>query len=268
MNSSDFVHLHLHTEYSLLDGAGRINELVAKAARLKMPALAITDHGNMHGVVKFYKQALAGGVKPIIGCEFYVAPSGRRERKPGSQKEISHLTCLARDEAGYHNLIKLSSLAYLEGFYYKPRVDRELLEAHHEGLIALSGCLKGEIPRALVVGDSEKAEETAKYYRNLFGPDNFYLEMMDHGIKEQREIRPQLVELARRLDIGLVATNDCHYLDKEDAESQEVLLCLQTGRKLDDPNRMKFSSNEFYLKSGEEMEELFRDLPDAILNTR
>ncbi len=268
MNSSDFVHLHTHTEYSLLDGASRIPVLLERAARLKMPALAITDHGSMSGVVKFYKAALEAGISPIIGCEFYIAPGSRFEKSAGPRTHSFHLTLLARDRAGYHNLLILISKAHLEGFYYKPRIDRDLLEQYHEGLIGLSGCLKGEIPQALVTGDSGAADACAAYYSGLFGKDNFYLELMDHGLPEQKRIIPLLLELSRRHGVPPVATNDIHYVNREDAYSQEVLLCIQTGRMLEDEGRMKLSSEEFYLKSSEEMEALFGEVPQALLNTR
>lgn len=268
MQSSDFVHLHVHTEYSLLDGASRISELVAKASHLGMPALAITDHGNMHGVVKFYKAALEAGIKPLIGCEAYIATGSRFDKSAGLRESPSHLTLLVRDEEGYRNLLTLVSLAYLEGFYYKPRIDRELLEAHHRGLIALSGCLKGAIPRALAQREEEKAEEWAGYLAELFGRENFYLELHDQGLKEQKEVNPLLVRLGRKLDLPLVCANDCHYVNREDAYSQDTLLCIQTGHKLEDVKRMKMATDEFYLKTPAEMAERFKELPQALSNTR
>lgn len=268
MKSADFIHLHVHTEYSLLDGAGRIADLLAKASFLKMPALAITDHGNMSGVVKFYKMALEVGIKPIIGCEVYLAPASRFDKTAGLKQTPYHLTLLARDVTGYRNLLVLVSRAHLEGFYYKPRIDWELLEAHHDGLFALSGCLKGEIPQALLAGRPEVAEEKAASMRDLFGEGNFYLEIHDQGVKEQKQVNPLLVKLSQRLNIPLAACNDCHYVNKEDAFSQEVMLCIQTGRKLEDAGRLKLSTEEFYLKSAGEMEELFKELPEALSNTR
>ncbi len=268
MNASDFVHLHVHSEYSLLDGAARIPDLVDRAARLKMGALAITDHGSMSGVIKFYKAAREAGINPVIGSEFYIAPGSRFEKNSGPKAAASHLVLLARDRTGYHNLLELSSRAHLEGFYYKPRIDRELLEKHHEGLIALSGCLKGEIPQALLAGDRERAGETAGYYRDLFGRENFYLELMDHGLPDQRKAVSLLLELSRKTGIGAVATNDLHYVHREDAYSQEVLLCIQTARQLEDCGRMKLDSEEFYLKSAEEMAALFGEVPEAITRTR
>jgi DNA polymerase-3 subunit alpha len=265
---SDFVHLHVHSEYSLLDGAGRIDDLVAKAARLKMPALALTDHGNMHGAVKFYREALDAGVKPILGCEIYVAPGSRFDRSTGIRETPSHLTLLAADNEGYHNLIVLCSLAHLEGFYYKPRVDHELLEKHHRGLIALSGCLKGEVTRALNANREEDAEKAAVFYRDLFGKDGYFFELHDHGIPEQKAVNPRLLALGKRLGIPLVAANDCHYVEKADAASQDILLCLQTGHKLEDEKRMRMATSEFYLKSQAEMEALFPDHPEVVAASR
>lgn len=268
MQPSDFVHLHVHTEYSLLDGASRITDLVEKASRLGMPALAITDHGNMHGVVKFYQAALEAGIKPLIGCEVYIARRSRFDKSAGLKESPSHLTLLARDEEGYRNLLALVSLGYLEGFYYKPRIDRELLQKYHGGLIALSGCLKGAIPSALARRDGEKAKEWAGYLSELFGKDNFYLEIHDQGLKEQKEVNPLLVRLGKELDLPLVAANDCHYVNREDAYSQEILLCIQTGHKLQDEKRMKMATDEFYLKTYDEMLQKFGELPEALTNTR
>ncbi|MCX6348650.1 MAG: DNA polymerase III subunit alpha [Candidatus Aureabacteria bacterium] len=268
MKPSDFVHLHVHSEFSLLDGAGRISDLVGKAARLKMPALALTDHGNLHGAIKFYQAAMEAGIKPIIGCEIYVAPGSRRDRATGIRETPSHLTLLAADNAGYHNLIVLATLAHLEGFYYKPRIDRELLEKHRPGLIALSGCLKGEVTRALNENREADAEKSAVFYRDLFGKGNYYLELHDHGIREQKLVNPRLIALGRRLGIPLVAANDCHYVEKDDAASQDILLCLQTGHKLEDEKRLKMSTPEFYLKSQDEMEALFPECPAALAATR
>ncbi len=268
MKPSDFVHLHVHSEYSLLDGAGRIDDLVGKAARLKMPALALTDHGNMHGAVKFYRAAMAAGVQPILGCETYVASGSRRDRTTGIKETPSHLTLLAETDEGYHNLIVLVSLAHLEGFYYKPRVDRELLEKHQRGLIALSGCLKGEVTRALLENREEDAERAAVFYRDLFGKDRYYFELHDHGIPEQKAVNPRLIALGKRLGIPLVAANDCHYVEKADSVSQDILLCLQTGHKVEDEKRLRMSTAEFYLKSPSEMEALFPECPEAISATR
>lgn len=268
MKASDFIHLHVHTEYSLLDGASRIPDLMDRASRLKMSALAITDHGTMSGVVKFYKAAREKGINPILGSEFYIAPGSRFEKGSGPRDSACHLVLLAQNLVGYHNLLILSSKAHLEGFYYKPRIDRELLAEHHQGLIALSGCLKGEIPQALLSGNRRRARETVAFYRDLFGPENFYLELMDHGIAEQKQVIAPLLELAREFDIHPVATNDIHYVNRDDAYSQEVLLCIKTARKLADTGRMKLSSEEFYLKSAEEMAVLFKEIPEALSQTR
>jgi len=268
MNASDFVHLHVHTEYSLLDGACRIPDLLERASRLKMPALAISDHGSMSGVIKFYKAAREAGINPIIGSEFYIAPGSRFEKTAGPRSSASHLVLLARDRIGYHNLLVLSSKAHLEGFYYKPRIDRDLLSEHHRGLIALSGCLKGEIPRALLNGDRAGAASALSFYRDLFGPENFYLELMDHRLDDQRRVNPLLLELSRKTGVGAVATNDVHYVHREDAYSQEVLLCIQTASQLADESRMRMKTEEFYLKSAEEMGVLFAEIPQALTRSR
>src|SRR3990172_2919980 len=265
---ADYVSLHLHTEYSLLDGAIRIKELVERAKEFKMPAITMTDHGSLFGAVEFYKQATKAGLKPVIGCELYVAPGSRHDRGNSGHEEVSfHLVLLARDNAGYKNLVTLVTKAYLEGFYYKPRVDMDLLEQYSGGLIALSACLKGEIPYCLQRGMEDRARERALQYKHIFGPENFYFEIQANGLPEQAAVNKQLIELGRELHIGLVATNDCHYLKKEDAKAHEVLLCIQTGKTLKDASRMKFSSSEFYLKSPAEMKETFRDVPEAIANT-
>ena len=265
---ADYVSLHLHTEYSLLDGAIRIKELVQRAKEFKMPALTMTDHGSLFGAVEFYKQVTKAGIKPIIGCELYVAPGSRLDRGSSENEETSfHLILLARDIAGYKNLVTLVTKAYLEGFYYKPRVDMDLLEQYSGGLIALTACLKGEVPYCLQRGLMDRARERALQYKHIFGPENFYFELQANGLPEQMEVNKLLIELGRELHVGLVATNDCHYLRKEDARAHEVLLCIQTGRTLKDANRMRFSSSEFYLKSPAEMKEAFRDVPEAIANT-
>src|ERR1700690_2338474 len=262
---SDYVSLHLHTEYSLLDGAIRIKELVERAKEFRMPALAMTDHGNLFGAVEFYKQVTKAGIKPIIGCEVYVAPSSRLDRGGSESDETSfHLILLARDNTGYRNLVTLVTKAYLEGFYYKPRIDMALLEQYSGGLIGLSACLKGEIPFCLQKGLIDRARERALQFKHILGPENFYFEIQENGLPEQGEVNIKLIELARELHIGLVATNDCHYLRKEDAKAHEVLLCIQTAKTLKDVNRMKLSSDEFYFKSPEEMKEAFRNIPEAI----
>ncbi|WP_378956390.1 DNA polymerase III subunit alpha [Pelosinus sp. sgz500959] len=262
-----FVHLHVHTEYSLLDGASRIANLVKRAKELNMPAIAITDHGTMYGVIDFYKQARKQGIKPIIGCEVYVAPRSRRERCTVDGENYYHLILLAETDEGYRNLIELVSRGNTEGFYYKPRVDTELLREYSKGLICLSACIAGEIPTWMLKGDMDRAEALAREYMEIFGKDNFFLEMQDHGIPEQKQVNKLLVELSRKLGVGLVATNDLHYIDKKDAECHDVLLCIQMGKTVDDANRMKFSTEEFYLKDHGEMSQLFGSYPEALENT-
>lgn len=260
-----FIHLHVHTEYSLLDGAARIRSLVDKAAELGMPAVAITDHGAMYGVIEFYKAARAKGIKPLIGCEVYVAPKGRFRKEGNRDNLYHHLVLLAKDEEGYRNLVKIVSAGFLEGFYYKPRVDKELLLQYNKGLIALSACMAGEIPELLLRGEEKKALETALWYRDTFGEGNFYLELQNQGIPEQKELNRKLFELGRAVGIPLVATNDVHYLEREDAEAHDVLLCIQTGKNIDDPKRLKFESDNFYFKSEKEMQEAFDGFPAEVL---
>ena len=235
-----FVHLHLHTEYSLLDGACRIGRLMDRVRELGQDAVAITDHGVMYGVIDFYKAAKAAGVKPIIGCEVYVAPRTRFDKVHGVDRESAHLVLLCENETGYRNL---SYMVFLEGFYGRPRIDMDLLRAHSEGLIALSACLAGAIPRRLKIDDYEGAKEIAREYSAIFGPDRFYLELQDHGIAEQAKVNPMLLRLARELELPLVVTNDCHYLRREDAVMQDVLMCIQTGKTVDEPNRMRFETD-------------------------
>lgn len=261
-----FVHLHLHSVYSLLDGACHIDRVISKAKEMGQTALAVTDHGVMYGAIEFYKEAKKQGIKPIIGCEVYIAARSRFDNTHGLDSEIYHLVLLCKNNTGYLNLIKLVSSAWTEGFYKKPRIDRELLEQHHEGLIALSACLAGEIPRALASLDYQKALDTANYYKNLFGED-FYIELQDHNLPEQQEIAPKLIKLANELDIQLVLTNDVHYVNKEDSKAQQVLICIQTGKTVSDDERLEFGSDEFYLKSEGEMRELFRNHPEAADNT-
>ena len=266
--TSSFVHLHVHTHYSLLDGANRIDELVGKAKEMGMPAVAITDHGNMFGVVEFYQAAIKAGVKPVIGMEAYIAPGDRRVKEAKGVKDASfHLLLLAMNNTGYHNLLKLTSIGYREGFYYKPRIDREVLEAHNEGLICTSTCLGAEIPQALIRHDRAAAEKTAEWYLNLFGTDRFFIELQDHGMPEQREINPELIDIAGRLGVGMVATNDVHYLTHDDVEAHDVLCCIATRALKDDDNRFKFSTDQYFLKSPAEMRELFPTLPEAFSNT-
>jgi DNA polymerase-3 subunit alpha len=269
MPHADFVHLHLHTQYSLLDGACRLDRLIAKAKECRMPALAMTDHGNLFGAVDFYTATAKEGIKPIIGCEVYVAPGSRFERSPedGQYEGANHLTLLARDLTGYKNLIKLVSAGYLEGFYYKPRIDRELFAQHSQGLLALSGCLNSEFNHALLATDDGKAEQIAAWYMEVLGRENYYLEIQDHGLPEQRTAAQGTARLAKRLGLPLVATNDVHYLNAGDHKAHEVLLCVQTGKTMKDADRWRFSSQQFYFKSPEEMQAIFGELPEALKNT-
>ena len=262
-----FVHLHVHSEYSLLDGACRLTGLVARAKELGQTAVAITDHGVMHGAVDFYEEAKKQGVKPIIGCEVYVAPRSRHDKIHGVDNAYHHLILLCENAIGYQNLIALVSAGWTDGFYGKPRIDRELLSRHHEGLIALSACLAGEIPQALLRGDFESAKETARWYAELFGKDHFYIELQDHGLEEQKRILPGLLRLLRETGLPPVATNDAHYLTREDADMQKVLLCIGTNTTLEEPTSMAFPTEEFYLKSEAEMRSLFPQIPEAIENT-
>ena len=266
MSEKQFVHLHVHTEYSLLDGACRIDRMFDRLKELGQTAIAITDHGVMYGCVDFYKAAKKAGVKPIIGCEVYVATRSRFD-KVNRIDGSNHLVLLCKNETGYKNLIKLVSAGFIEGFYSKPRVDKELLEQHHEGLVCLSACLAGEIPQALLAGDYEKAKAAALYFNDLFGQGNFYIEIQDHGIDAQQQILPLLIRLARETGIPLVATNDAHYLRKEDSKMQSILICIQTGKTVQDADKLEFETDEFYLKSTEEMYDLFSIAPDACENT-
>ena len=263
---SKFVHLHIHSEFSLLDGANRIKDLPVRAKELGMDAIAITDHGSMFGAIDFYKACKANEVKPIIGCEVYVAPRSRHDKDPNIDGKYSHLILLAKNNEGYKNLAKLVSIGYTEGFYYKPRIDHEVLEMYHEGLVCCSACLAGEVNQAILAGDIEKAKEVALWFKSIFGED-YYLEIQHNGIKEQVLANQKLIELSRELDIPLVATNDAHYLKREDAYNHEVLLCIQTGKRMSDLDRMKFDTDELYVKSPEEMEDFFKNVPDAIENT-
>lgn len=265
---NDFVHLHTHSEFSLLDGLGRIDDLVDAAAAHGFDALALTDHGALYGAVAFYQACTAKGIKPIIGVETYVARRSMRDREGKADAQPFHLVLLARNWTGYQNLCRLITDAHLDGYYYKPRIDREHLARHAEGLIGLSACLNGEIPRALAVDDWEAARRLAGEYRDIFGPDGFYLELQDHGLPEQRRLNEQLLRLAPEVDLPLVVTNDLHYVRREQAEAHDVLLCVGTGSNLDTPGRMRFESTEFYLKSAAEMVARFPNLPEAILATR
>ncbi|MDR2736218.1 MAG: DNA polymerase III subunit alpha, partial [Gracilibacteraceae bacterium] len=262
-----FTHLHVHTEYSLLDGAARITDLAQRAVELGMPALAITDHGVMYGVLDFYKACRKAGVKPIIGCEIYIAPGSRTEKTLGREERNAHLVLLAQDTTGYRNLLKIVSQAYIDGFYYKPRADYDLLSAHSEGLIALSACLAGEIPDLLLGGNTAKAQETAGTYRDIFGAENYFFELQDHGLNEQQRVNKELAALAGSMGIPMVATNDVHYTRREDALTQDILMCIQTGKTLQDTTRMSFQGEEFYLKSADEMTLLFGERPELLTNT-
>jgi len=266
MNSSNFVHLHLHTDYSLLDGACEIGELTAEAARRGMPAVAVTDHGNLFAAANFYHEASTHGVKPIIGCEMYVAPDHHKNR--GTEAERSnHLVLLCENDEGYRNLMKLVSTSYLDGFYYKPRVDHELLAKHSKGLIALSACLRGEVADALLADKYEQAKTSAYRLRDIFGKGNFFLEVQDQGLEPDLRVNRELVRLSKESGIPLVATNDCHYLTQSDSHAQEVLMCIQTGKTMSDGQRMKFATDQFYFKTAEEMAQVFRELPDAVTRT-
>ncbi len=271
-----FVHLHSHSEYSLLDGAARLTdekgkpgELLKRVADLKMPALALTDHGNLYGAIEFYQAAKAAGVKPIIGCEMYLAPKSRLDRtsERGQEDAFYHFTLLARDNEGYQNLIQLCSIGFLEGYYYKPRVDKEVLARYGQGLIALSGCLKGELSQALLAGKDQAALKIVDDYQAIFGKENYYLELMDHGIADQKRLNVKLLELSKKTGVPLVVTNDCHYLKKEDASAHDALLCIGTGSTLAEPNRLRFEQPEFYYKSPQEMYALFGHCPDALRRT-
>ncbi len=265
---AEFTHLHIHSEYSFLDGMCRPRELAARARELGMSALALTDHGGLFGAVPFYKAALDEGVKPIIGCELYVAPEGRLVKKTGPRGEAGgHLVVLAENDEGYRNILTLSTKGYLEGFYYKPRVDAELLGQYGRGLIALSACLKGDVAQAVLAGDWARADRVVGQYADIFGPENFFLELQDHGLPEQHRVNRGLYELADRHNLKLVATNDVHYVGAGDARAHDVLLCIQTGKKLSDPGRMRFETDQVYLKSPEEMAALFAELPAAVEET-
>ena len=264
-----FVHLHTHTEYSLLDGSNKIREYVARVKELGMDSAAITDHGVMFGVIDFYRAAKEAGINPILGCEVYVAPGSRLDREIGTGEDrYYHLVLLAENNEGYNNLMKIVSMGYVEGYYYKPRVDMELLEKYHEGLIALSACLAGEVSRYLVRGLYEEAKKTALRYRDIFGPDNFFLEIQDHGIPEQRLVNQQMMRLSRETGIRLAATNDIHYTYAEDETSHDILLCIQTGKKVADEDRMRYEGGQYYVKSPEEMGDLFSYIPEALENTQ
>src|SRR5579862_9903677 len=266
MPAPNFVHLHLHTDYSLLDGACEIGELTEEAARRGMPAVAVTDHGNLFAAANFYHKATTHGVKPIIGCEVYVAPDNHKNRGADAERS-NHLVLLCENDEGYRNLIQLVSTGFLDGFYYKPRVDHELLAKHSKGLIALSACLRGEVADALMSEKYEQARTNAYRLRDIFGKNNFFLEVQDQGLEIETRINRDLVSLSRETGIPLVATNDCHYLTRSDSHAQEVLMCIQTGKTMSDAQRMKFATDQFYFKTAEEMAQVFRELPDAVSRT-
>ena len=264
-----FAHLHVHTEYSLLDGSNKIKEYVKRVKELGMTAAAITDHGAMYGVIDFYRAARAEGINPILGCEVYVAPNSRFDRElSGGDDRYYHLVLLAENNTGYANLSKIVSRGFTEGYYYKPRVDMEVLEEFHEGIIALSACLAGEVPRYIQKGLPEEAKKCALKYQSIFGKDNYFLELQDHGIPEQQTVNMALVQMSRELDIPLVCTNDVHYTYAEDAKPHDILLCIQTGKKLSDENRMRYEGGQYFVKSEEEMKGLFPYAWEAVENTQ
>ena len=267
MKPEEFVHLHLHTEYSLLDGACRIDRIFQRAKELGQKHVAITDHGAIYGVIAFYKAAQKAGIHPIIGCEVYVAPRSMKDKDPSLDRNYYHLVLLCENMTGYHNLISLVTESFTEGFYQKPRVDLDALRRHKDGLIALSACLAGKIPQEILSGNLAGAEEAAIQLRDIFGKDCFFLELQDHGIADQLRVNSAVASLSEKLDIPLVCTNDVHYLRKEDAEIHDILLCVQTGKTLQDENRMRFETDQFYMKSTGEMAALFPRHPEAITNT-
>ena len=249
-----FVHLHTHTEYSLLDGSNKIKEYVSRVKELGMNSAAITDHGNMYGVVEFYKTAKAADINPVIGCEIYVAPNSRFDRETShGEDRYYHLILLAENNTGYANLMKIVSIGFTEGYYYRPRVDFETLQKYHEGLICLSACLAGEVPRYIVRGFYEEAKGIAKKYQDCFGKDNYFLELQDHGIPDQKTVNQGLLRISQELDIPLVCTNDIHYTYETDVEAHDVLLCIQTGKKITDEDRMRYEGGQFFVKSEEQM---------------
>jgi len=269
MSHAEYTHLHVHTEYSLLDGACRVDTLVERARELNFGALAMTDHGVMYGAVEFYKACMNKGIKPIIGCEMYVAPASRHDRKrvpnaTGGKELYHHLGLLAADDKGYKNLARLATLAQTEGYYYKPRVDKEILEKYKEGLICMSGCLASEIPQLIKVGELDKARETIDWYKQIFGPDNFYLELQNHTIQEQIDVNKHLIKWAKEFDLKLVATNDVHYVRKEHAHAHDILVCVGTQTTINNPERLSLSyiKEQFHLRSAEEMNAIFSEVPE------
>ncbi|MBL9175870.1 MAG: PHP domain-containing protein, partial [Verrucomicrobiales bacterium] len=269
MSAAEFVHLHLHTEYSLLDAACRLDRLMARAAALKFPALAQTDHGNMFGAIEFYQAAKKHGIKPILGCEVYVAPGSRLDRKPGSgmRDVYHHLVLLAKDQEGYHNLVRLVTAANLEGYYYKPRIDKELLAQHSRGLIALSGCLASELSEAILKGDEPKARDTIDWFKQTLGPENYFLELQNHGIPEQARVNRALIPWAKEFGLKCVASNDVHYVEQDHWKAHDCLICIGTQAQLSDPKRMRYQEAQFYLRTAEEMAARFAEVPEAARNT-
>ena len=259
-----FVHLHVHSEYSLLDGFSNLDALVARTKEMGMPAIALTDHGAMYGVIDFFKAAKKAEIKPIIGIEAYLAARGMHMRDPKLDKKSSHLLLLAENQTGYQNLLKLASGAQLDGFYYYPRMDHDFLAEHSEGIICTSGCMAAEVPRMIVQGQLEKARKQLDWYYDVFGTDRFFLELQQHDIPELDQINKTLLDLGQRYDARYVATNDVHYIDKEDARLQDILLAVQTGCLLSDPNRMRMSDASYYLRSPEEMAQIFSEVPEAM----
>lgn len=264
-----FIHLHLHSEYSLLDSTLKIDDLLKKALAFQMPAVALTDHGSILGAVNFYKKALQSEIKPIIGSELYLAPHSRFDKPNRREDELNyfHLLVLVKNDQGYRNLCELITASFLEGFYRKPRIDKELLEKYKDGLLVMSSCIQGEVPYHLLHGREDKAAAAARWYQEVF-KDNFFLEIQNHGLPEQLRVLPQLLDIARKFSIPLVASNDVHYLTKEDADAREILICLQTGDVISNPDRaMKMESDQMYFKSSEEMASLFAEIPDCLDNT-
>ena len=264
-----FVHLHTHSEYSLLDGANRIPELLDHVKRLGMDSLALTDHGNLHGAYTFYEEARARGIRPILGCEAYLAFGSRhaREKPTDAPGAYSHLVLLARNRTGYKNLVKLSSIGFLEGYYRRPRIDREVLEQYHEGIIGLAACLSGEVALYLRAGQYETAKASAAWFARVFGPNGFWLEVQSHGLAEEQTVTEGMFRLSQELGLPVVVTNDAHYLKREDAEAHDVLLAIGTGKDLDDPKRFRFTGQESYVKSEKEMRQLFPDRPELLAET-
>ncbi|MEP6757515.1 MAG: DNA polymerase III subunit alpha [Chthonomonadales bacterium] len=267
MSSSGFVHLHTHSEFSLLDGAARLDKLVKRAAEMEMPALALTDHGVMYGSFDFYNKCKEAGIKPIVGVEAYVAPGSHKDKTPRTEKNAYHLLMLAKNEVGYKNLLKLTTFAAIDGFYYKPRIDHELIAKYHEGIIATSACLGSEVCQALLKGDYDKARDTAGWYRDLFGKENYFIEIQDHTLPEQRACNEQLIKIAKELGLDVVCTNDVHYLGKEDAYAHDVLLCIGTGAQVKDEKRLRYNADEFYMKSQQQMSTIFKEFPGAVEKT-